>query len=479
MAIRSIRWLAVLLALVPSLALGQIYTKLAPGTSPTKRRSTGMALQPLATGERYWAFGGFATAGELSDLWAYDYVTATDTGNWSSVAQANTPAKRDRHGLSWADSLSRLVVFGGITPGTSCPGQLLPVLGLVLLPLRRAGVRPDRRLVDDVHPERSRACRPRRRRLLLGAPPVALPDVLGHEDHARARRGDLWSLTINTTTHAATWTLLSPTGTAPSARTAVCWGYDATRHVLIVFGGDPGGDAIPGPGYVNDTYEYDVDSNVWTKDTPTGSIPAARAFSMCTFDPTAQRLVLHSGASNSLGSYSPDDTCTYDAVAQKWALLSSSSTLGKISDTSQVFSPVQKKTFLFGGDTRPATSTARGRCSSTARLSRTRGRIRASTSRRSSRSTAASRLTPTATPSPTRGASCPGPPSRSRRPPRRSRPSHLRRSPPPRRSPSSSSSTTARPARRPTPSSSTSPTPSMTRRSRTRGPTSRSPRAPS
>src|SRR6478672_12679465 len=68
----------------------------------------------------------------------------------------------------------------------------------------------------------------------------------------------------------ADWTRVSPSGEAPVGREGQTWTVDPSSALAYVFGGR-------GPHELNDLWAYDLSSDAWTKITPAGTLPPARA----------------------------------------------------------------------------------------------------------------------------------------------------------------------------------------------------------
>ncbi len=97
---------------------------------------------------------------------------------------------------------------------------------------------------------------------------------------------------------APTWTLLSPTGTAPAARYLHSAVYDAANDRMIVFGGyDRGVNALD----MNDTWVLQNASGSggtpsWTQLTTSGTSPAARAGHTAVYDASNNRMIIFDGS---------------------------------------------------------------------------------------------------------------------------------------------------------------------------------------
>ena len=122
----------------------------------------------------------------------------------------------------------------------------------------------------------------------------------------------------------ATWTDVTP-AVRPSARSAHALAYDATRGVVVLFGGgsleEPASCGNPATGLCGDTWVWD--GAAWTDVTPAAS-PSPRAYPAMAWDPVRAEIVLTGGFSTVdgvcgvPGSRTCADTWTWDGAT--WTL---------------------------------------------------------------------------------------------------------------------------------------------------------------
>ena len=321
------------------------FQQLLPTTTPSKRRSAGIAVQPGASGDRIWLLGGWDGA-HLNDLFYYD----TAAQNWVAVGWTAVPAPgpyeflRERFGFGWSPTAQRLVLFGGMA-------TLFKLGGFSFFEARND--------VRVFNPSTATWTTP----TVSGTPPsiradavfqyVPAPDdtflVWGGSDAVSLSvyYNDLRTLTISVDGQTATWRTITQTGATPSVRGSTCYGYDASRRRLVLFGGQ-----VSPEGQVGGTYQLDLTNLAagtanWTLDATTGDIPSDRAWSSCGFDPNAKRLVLHGGQQGSrtfLG-----DTYEYDPVTKQWTLNVLNPTRGPEESASTAYSEGLGGFLLFGG----------------------------------------------------------------------------------------------------------------------------------
>lgn len=107
------------------------------------------------------------------------------------------------------------------------------------------------------------------------------------------RYNDVWELSADEKFGFSSpqWKQLIPTGTAPSARTTHIAIFDATGSRMIVHGGYDGADK-------NDTYALDVTtrySEAWTTLSPTGTAPTARSQAAGAFKASTRKMYFQGG----------------------------------------------------------------------------------------------------------------------------------------------------------------------------------------
>jgi hypothetical protein len=114
--------------------------------------------------------------------------------------------------------------------------------------------------------------------------------VFGGQEFAGQAFNDVWQLTLGET---PAWSQLSPTGSAPDPRSNFGSCYVASSGKLFVFGGlDTDANIEPG-----DLYALDLNASppVWSRPTQSGAVPSARYSSPLAFDPVRNRLLLLGG----------------------------------------------------------------------------------------------------------------------------------------------------------------------------------------
>jgi N-acetylneuraminic acid mutarotase len=142
----------------------------------------------------------------------------------------------------------------------------------------------------------------------------------------------------------AIWTDLAPLGDLPAARSAHATAYDATNNLVVLFGGWDKANVT-----FNDTWVFDSSANTWTKITPPGKLPAARAQHQMVLDSGTGTVIMFGGTSKASGTQLKD-TWAYDPTAKTWTDKNPSGTVPSArSSFSMVFDDQNQVIILFGG----------------------------------------------------------------------------------------------------------------------------------
>jgi N-acetylneuraminic acid mutarotase len=163
--------------------------------------------------------------------------------------------------------------------------------------------------------------------------------LFGGWDQAGVAFNDTW--VFDSTADA--WTKATPTGKSPSARAQHQMVFDPVTGKVILFGGVAKKDGT----HLKDLWSYDPATKTWTELKPTGTTPSARSSFGMVYDDTDQQIIIFGGSS---GTANLNDTWAYDAASNTWANLAPTGDAPSIrSGCSLVYDPVQSKVVLFGG----------------------------------------------------------------------------------------------------------------------------------
>src|SRR3989344_3573193 len=133
------------------------------------------------------------------------------------------------------------------------------------------------------------------------------------------------------------WTEKTPV-TSPGARRQHGMAYDSESDVIIMFGGYGSGNPL------QDTWIYNLTSNIWTQKVP-GTSPSARYHHAMIYDSENDLVVLFSGYGT---SYS-QDTWVYNLTDNNWTDKSPSLQPGAREGHALVYDSNHKVSILFGG----------------------------------------------------------------------------------------------------------------------------------
>jgi Galactose oxidase, central domain len=249
------------------------------GTWPSPRIEHSVVLDP--TRNRMILFGGKTITNYFNDLWSLDL---TGGGTWAPLAANGTPpAPIETRGI-YDPIRDRVVYFGGYRPSIDV-NELwqLSLSGTpTWSPLSAANSPPPPRaahsMIYDPFGDRVIVFGGLRGNLFLN---------------------DVWQLTLG---GVPTWTQLLPTGGPPPPRYGHQAVFDPLRMRMIVYGGFNNND-----GFLGDVWALDLVSNTWSQllinpAAPLLSLPLARDFPAMVYDQPNDRLVVHGGNTQIIGS---------------------------------------------------------------------------------------------------------------------------------------------------------------------------------
>ncbi len=134
-----------------------------------------------------------------------------------------------------------------------------------------------------------------------------------------------------------TWAQLTTNQTPSPGMVGGRMVYDSESDRLIFFGGYD----IPNNGYFNETWVFDLATNMWTQMTPAIAPPGTNFQSMV-YDSAADRVLMW-------GSVSDDRLWSYDYNNDTWAEVAETGTPPLTDYTRMVYVPALQQSILFGG----------------------------------------------------------------------------------------------------------------------------------
>lgn len=285
-------------------------------------------------------------------LWTFGGFAAGSLGDlwrfdtaaltWTEVTDTTPPSARDQHGLGWDESQQRVILFGGVRLQGISVTHMNDVWSLD--PATAGWTQLSTNTPAPVGRSSSAFFYIPHRGdfIMFGGWDVRPTFPFGT---AGGYFGDSWRLDVNAAAGTATWTRVTPTGTPPSARAATCGAYDEARHKLVLFGGETGLDANGDGIAVDETWELDVDTLAFTQVTTTNT-PRKRSFCAAAFDAGADRLLVYGGQD---GPDLVDGMFSYDPATTAWTAQTIDVAIGTLSDQAATFSPHLGAMVMFGG----------------------------------------------------------------------------------------------------------------------------------
>jgi len=290
------------------------WTKMNPSTKPSGRSSHSMAYD--SKNNVVVLFGGYdGSNNEKDDTWTYD--VASDT--WTQKSPSTKPSVRRKHVIVYDSSSNKIVLFGGDVNNN----------------------RKDDTWVYDVASDtwtqKSPSTKPSARSKHAMAYDSANNKVVLFGVFDGSFDDETWVYDVTSDT----WTQKSPS-TKPSVRTPHTMAYDSANNKVVLFGGASDGS------YNNDTWLYDYGTNIWTERSK-GTKPGARAVSSAhmVYDSTNDNVILFGGAGS--GSERKDDTWLYDVSSDVWTQKSPSTKPSPRAGHTMVYDSANEKVVLFGG----------------------------------------------------------------------------------------------------------------------------------
>ncbi len=323
-------------------ASAQKWNRYGPGT-----RSQATSIYDPST-DQMIMFGGqhAPTNVDFHDVWAVKNVIAStssspDNLNWVSVNATGTPPSvRFGHSAAYNPTSNRMIIFGG---GTGFPGPCANDLWVLTNPnsvgtptwikLSPTGTLPPVR-------EGHASVYDSKTNTMI---------IFGGTDCSGNFYNDVWILTnADGSVGTPKWTESKPVGTAPAARSQSTAIYDAANRVLTIFGGGAGGKNV-----FNDVWTL---ANVngtptWKELTPTRTAPAARSGHTAVYDSADNRMVVYGGVIAS--SAVQNDTWILSGAngvgTATWSQLTPTDTAPYRVSHTAIYDPVSDEMVIFGG----------------------------------------------------------------------------------------------------------------------------------
>lgn len=344
--------LAVLLLCIFLLTLslwGQKWNRYGPGT-----RSQATAIYDASTNQMIMFGGQHAPTNiDFNDTWAVKNVIpsgspAFENLNWVKVSVTGTgPSNRFGHTAVYNSSSNRMIVFGG---GTGFPGPCVNELWVLKNPngvgtptwsqLVPSGTLPPAReghtaIYDSTN----------NRMVVFGG-----TDCLGNYYN------DLWVLSnADGATGTPTWTQLAASG-GPSARSQSSAIYDPSSNIMTLFGGVTTNKTAFNDVWTLSNANGTGGTPVWTQLSPTGTAPVARSGQSAFYHSASNRMVIYGGVTGP-GGVKNDTWILTNANgvgAPAWSQLSTKVAGPYRASHAAIYDAISNEMVIFGGDSQLA-----------------------------------------------------------------------------------------------------------------------------
>lgn len=234
-------------------------------------------------------FGGRnpSTNTDLNDLWLVSTGTdkhITDTG---MTPTGTAPAPRYGHVAFYDPNSNNMTIFGGGTGSpTSCVNDVWLLEGAngrsgspMWVQMSPFGTLPTMRI----------------HAAAVYDPTTNSMIVFGGSNCAKSVFNDVWVLSnANGQGGTPAWTKLVPSGTAPNGRQSASAVYDSVNNVMTIYGGDANGSAF-GDVWTLSNANGSGGTPQWTQLSPTGTAPMARTGVSAIYDSVHDRMTVFGG----------------------------------------------------------------------------------------------------------------------------------------------------------------------------------------
>jgi hypothetical protein len=234
-------------------------------------------------------FGGQdpATGANLNDLWLVGTGTDKHITDNSLTATGVAPTARFGHAAIYDRTSNNMTIFGG---GMGTPLQCANDVWL----LEGANGQSGSPTWVQLNPSGT-APSARTRASSVYDPTTNSMIIFGGYNCSKTYYNDVWILSnANGIGGTPSWSKLSAFGTAPSVRQSAAILYDSVNNVLTIYGGD-GNGVDDGDVWTLSNANGNGGTAIWTQLSPTGTAPMARTGVTAIYDSVHNRMTIFSG----------------------------------------------------------------------------------------------------------------------------------------------------------------------------------------
>ncbi len=263
-------------------AAAQAWTELAPSGPATPAREAHTAVYDAA-GNRMIVFGGFTGSSALNDVWVLSNANGkSGTPEWTQLAPSGAaPSARYEHTAVYDAAGNRMIVFGGNN------GGLLNEVWVLSNANGKGGTPAWTQLAPS-------GTAPAARKEHTAVYDAASNRMIVFAGYSGGYLNDVWVLSnANGSGGTPAWTQLTPSGTAPPVRRLHTAVYAAAGNRMIVFGGLGGG--VLNDVWVLSNANGSGGAPAWALLTPSGTAPSARYDHSAVYSAAGNRMIVFGG----------------------------------------------------------------------------------------------------------------------------------------------------------------------------------------
>ncbi|MHA1673291.1 MAG: Kelch repeat-containing protein [Promethearchaeota archaeon] len=295
-------------------AVASLWVNLTSSEKPIARMGHSMVYD--SNSQKVLLYGGYYDSDYNDETWMYD----PKTNLWTNMTPTINPSDRAGYSMVYDSDSKKVIFFGGIGDGGNTyynetwAYDLGTNLWTNMEPILKPSGRSGPSMVYDSDSQKV---------ILFG----------GNGDDGLDN--ETWTYDLGTNL----WTNMNPT-LKPSARYGHSMVYDSDSQKVILFGGDTEGVSD------NETWTYDLRTNMWTNMDPTHN-PSGPFLSSMVYNSDSQKVILFGGYSSADGW--DNETWTYDLGTNLWTNMNPTHRPSARYGHSMVYDSDSQKVILFGG----------------------------------------------------------------------------------------------------------------------------------
>ena len=308
---------------------------------PPGRSSHSAVYDP--TSNQMIIFGGQSTTGQdLNDVWLGITASTQDDRFTAETPSGTAPQGRYGHVAMYDSVHNRMMIFGGGTAAPACLNDSWILNGANgqggtpnWIAATPSGTLPGARIyAGGAYDSNTNS--------LI---------IFGGNNCSTGYFGDVWVLSnANGESGTAAWTQLTPSGSAPQSRESASVVYDSTNNILMMYGGDAGGSPF-GDVWILSPANGSGGTPAWTQLSPSGTAPTARTGQTAIYDSSNDRMTIFGGINS--GTTLTDTWVLTSANGiggtPTWSQIATQGTAPSLAYHTAVYDSSSDNMYVFGG----------------------------------------------------------------------------------------------------------------------------------